>query len=376
MVESRKRRPRSSDRVRATLSVLLLGSTGCLPSRSLAQAGCGVAWTTPFRVDNATAVSILRAAANCTNGGSLVAEWADYAVTVDAPIVIASGTFLSVTGENASAEVHGGLETRLFEVAPGGELTLTQLKMSEGAAENGGAIYSDFATLSLDGCTFDGNVATDGDGGAVWADKGTVTIVCGDFVGNTATRYGGAVLATDARLVIRGSRFESNEASIGGALFCGGVAELSNTATEPSCSITDSEFTSNIANDGSQSEVNPYTEHDGGGAAAFLRTNVSVVDSNFSRNSALRSGGALNGGNATDIKLDGCTFGKNTADRHGGAIVASSLTLGESTRLANNEASSSGGAVSATAVIYCLQLKCNQMSVFPSITQQFISYRC
>ena len=334
--------------------MLLLASTGCLrSSRSVAQAVCGVPWTTPFRVENDTAVSILREAANCTDGGSLKADWVGTELTIGAPIAIAPGTSLSLSGENALAEVHGGLQTRMFEVSPGGELTLTRLKLSGGAAKNGGAISSDSATLTLDGCTFDGNVATDGDGGAVWADKGTVTIIGGEFLGNSATRYGGAVFAKDADLVIQGgSRYETNEASIGGALFCGGVAETGladAVASGLSCSIRNTEFASNVATGDGGNPLDPYAELDGGGAAAFLRANVTVVDSNFSGNYALRSGGALYGGNATNIKLDRCTFGNNTADRHGGAILASSLALRGSTRLADNAAFSSGGGVSAIA---------------------------
>lgn len=318
----------------------------------MAQADCGVAWTTPFRIENDTAVSILREAANCTNRGLLKADWAGAAVTIGSPIAIASGTSLSLTGEDTLAEVHGGLQTRMFEVSPGGELTLTRLKLSGGAEKKGGAIYSEFATLTLDGCTFDGNVATGGDGGAVWADKGTVTIVGGGFVGNNATGYGGAVYATDAGLVIHGgSTFKTNEASIGGALFCGGVAGtgLADAAASGlSCSVRDAEFVSNVATGDSENPLDPYAELDGGGAAAFLRANVTMVDSNFDGNYARSSGGALYGGNSTDIKLERCTFGNNTADRHGGAILASSLALGGNTWLADNAAFSMGGAVSAT----------------------------
>ncbi|CAN0465496.1 unnamed protein product, partial [Scytosiphon promiscuus] len=90
---------------------------------------------------------------------------------------IASGTSLTVTGDDALAEAQGGSsQTRLFEVSPGGSLTLTQLKLSGGAAGNGGAIHSDSGSLMLNNCTFEGNTATEGDGGAVWADGGSVTI--------------------------------------------------------------------------------------------------------------------------------------------------------------------------------------------------------
>ena len=143
-------------------------------------------------------------------------NWAGF-VTVDAPIAIARGTFLSVTGEDDLAEVHGDDSqpkgTRLFEVSPGGSLALSQLKLSGGAAAEGGAILSSSANLSLASCVFNGNIATEGNGGAVLADGGNVTIVGGEFLANNASRFGGAVVAADARLEVRGgSKFKGNEA--------------------------------------------------------------------------------------------------------------------------------------------------------------------
>ncbi|CAN0424258.1 unnamed protein product, partial [Laminaria digitata] len=75
--------------------------------------------------------------------------------------------------------------TRLLEVSEGSSLTLTRLKLSGGTAvKGGGAVYSQSANLTLDNCTFQGNVVTEGNGGAVWADgEGEhVTIVGGEFL--------------------------------------------------------------------------------------------------------------------------------------------------------------------------------------------------
>ena len=59
------------------------------------QTECGVKRATPIRVENETGVDLLRAAANCTDGGSLQADWAG-AITLDTPISIAPGMFLSL----------------------------------------------------------------------------------------------------------------------------------------------------------------------------------------------------------------------------------------------------------------------------------------
>lgn len=337
--------------------LLLLGSAGYLDSFALGQqtiSACRTSRTTPIRVENSTGITILRAEANCTDHGKLEVEWAGVALTISTPITIASGTFISLVGDDSLAEVQGGSLTRLFQVSPGGSLSLTQLRLSGGAAGNGGAIKSDEATLTLSNCILTGNKATVGDGGAVWADGGSVTIVGGELLGNSAARNGGAVLATGGSVVVKGgARFESNLALAGGALHCSGVTGTagSGLVTDDSgqaCSVTDAEFISNSAARASESDVESYAELDGGGAVAFLHANVAVTNSVFIGNHATLSGGALFGGNASDVTLQGCTFENNTSSRYGGAIMASSMTLEGGTLLANNVAAYLGGAVSAT----------------------------
>ncbi|CAN0393527.1 unnamed protein product, partial [Laminaria digitata] len=101
-------------------------------------------------------------------------------------------------------------------------LTLTQLKLSGGTAGSGGAMLSDSAALTLNGCVFDDNVATDGDGGAVRADGGNVTILGGGFLGNNASQYGGAVRAAGASSNVTDSVFDGNTAQLSGGALLGG----------------------------------------------------------------------------------------------------------------------------------------------------------
>lgn len=125
------------------LCVMLLSSAGCLDSLAWAQT-CGSAQSTPIRIGNATQLDTLRAAVSCTDGGAVEVDWAGF-ITLDAPIAVADGTFLSVTGEDNLAAVYGNNSspsgTRLFVVSPGGGLTLTRLKLSGGAGAEGGAIH-------------------------------------------------------------------------------------------------------------------------------------------------------------------------------------------------------------------------------------------
>ncbi|CAN0504407.1 unnamed protein product, partial [Scytosiphon promiscuus] len=152
----------------------------------------------------------------------------------------------------------------------------------------------------------------------------------------------GAVLATDANLVVReGTRFESNKAAEGGALYCGAAGLGAATGSGPSCSITNAEFVSNNASLETFLDltiVGPWEDLNGGGAAAFWFTEADITDSVFTSNYAQFTGGAVFGGNDTDIKVQGCSFALNTAKGYGGAVGASSMTLGGDTQLVDNKA--------------------------------------
>ena len=194
----------------------------------------------------------------------------------------------------------------------------------------------------------------------MWADGGNVTIVGGVFRGNNASHYGGAVGAMGARLVVQqGSIFDGNTALVGGALYCTGV----NESALARCSLNDTEFTSNNATAETEEtmsfDLDLSEGVEGGGAVAILFASANIADSLFSGNHANHSGGALLGGNGTDITVNGCKFENNAAGTYGGAIAAASMTLGGNTQLIGNKACSndetatsksgaSGGAVSAT----------------------------
>ena len=326
------------------LSALVLSSAMGPRSISWAQSCDTPSGDTPLRVEDLAGATVLGAAVNCLDGGTVKAVWAG-AVHLNAPISIGAGTFLSITGEGDLSEVQGGSQVQLFRVSSLGGLSLTQLKLSGGSAETGGAVYSSGATVKLEDCVFDGNNATE-DGGAVWVEGGDLTIVGGEFSDNNATGKGGAVLALDAAVVIQGTQFEGNKAVEGGGLYCGG----SGSGTTSSCTISEAVFTSNsalgeipITNIDGEESVKLY----GGGAAAFVHGVVDITDSVFKRNCAQLSGGALHGGTGSNMTIDGCTLEENSTPGRGGAMVASSATLGANTSVLNNTAADRGGGVSS-----------------------------
>lgn len=121
------------------------------------------------------------------------------------------------------------------------------------------------------------------------------------------------------------------------------------------CSFNNTAYTSNNATFDSSEDRTigiPSNGVEGGGAVAFLFASANITDSVFVDNYAQDSGGALLGGNSTDITINGCTFENNSALEFGGAIAAASMILGRNTRLTGNRAYSSGGAVSAVPYYY------------------------
>ena len=155
--------------------------------------------------------------------------------------------------------------------------------------------------------------------------------------------------ATDATsfVVQEGSTFQGNMALIGGALYCSGVRE----SVLARCSLSDTLFASNTATGETEETAlfdAPSEGVDGGGAVAFLYAGADITGSVFVGNYAQFSGGAMLGGNGTDITVNGCKFENNTAVELGGAIAAASMTLGGNTELSYNWADGDGGAVSST----------------------------
>eukprot|EP00752_Nemacystus_decipiens_P008151 g7290.t1 len=339
---------------RLVLAALLLAAIVAVAesqnsSSSAQPTGCGATGDTILRVENTTDALALSTAVNCADGGLVQAVWAGM-VTLDSPISVGSGTFLSITGQDSLAEAQGGSRTRLFEVSSSGSLELRQLKLSGGSATSGGGIHATSSTVTLDGCVLDGNDATAGDGGAVWVEGGELTVVGGEFSDNSASGSGGAVLALDAKVVIEGGTvFQENRAMVeGGGLYCGGAENSTVADAAPSCSLSEAVFTSNLATtqeDLGLSFIEGWSDLYGGGGAAFYRCEVNLTDSEFKLNYAQVAGGGVFAGSDTDMAIDGCTFRNNTTPGYGAGVVGSTATVGGGTLVTANSAGESGGGV-------------------------------
>ena len=154
---------------------------------------------------------------------------------------------------------------RIFEIDGGFAVTLTNVTLINGKADNGGAIYN-FGNLDL---------------------------VHVNFVNNTA-KYGGAIMNYAYGLVLDDSTFTNNTAKIGGAIY--------NSAD---CFVVgNSTFANNTAEDAGA----VYNEGD----------NSVVGNSTFVNNTATSIGGAII--NNGKLVVDNSAFEDNAANYYGGAI--------------------------------------------------------
>ncbi len=163
---------------------------------------------------------------------------------------------ITIHGHGATIErsSDGGTpEFRIFHVAEGADLTLTDITVTNGyvsgAYAYGGGIYN-AGTLNISSSTLYGNTNEDDCGGAI-CNAGTLNLSHSTLSGNTAT-YGGGVCG-GGTLNVNHSTFSGNTATYGGGIY-GGTLNIShstfttNTATSSGGGIYKSSGAANVKN--------------------------------------------------------------------------------------------------------------------------------
>lgn len=312
-----------------------------------------------LQVTDTSGLELLQSEINCQDGGEIFVLWSGE-IGLNSPLEIDSGTNLSIAGRGGSAVARGN-QTQLFMVYEGGELTLTDIELSGGKATYGGAISSN-GNLVLNACVLEGNNATMS-GGAVYAAAGTITISGSTFIGNNAGKYGGAVYALDAEMVIQNeARFEANVAEEGGAVNCQGTLSSTNRCTLDNAVFLRNNSSEKVEVDlGELVDIDDATRIDnawsviyGGGAASFLYSDVSISNCTFINNMAEVSGGALYGGDSTNMNITGCLFEDNYSIGYGGAITGGTMIIDGNTEVIHNYAERHGGGVSDNNTMYLI----------------------
>ena len=209
--------------------------------------------------------------------------------------------------------ISGANRYRIF-VIEGGDLTINDLTLTDGKAQNKGSPVVDH----------DRNLIVSADnalGGAILND-GALTISNSDFRNNSADYMGGAILNNGA-LTITDSIFSDNSAGErgGAAYIWRGRANISNSAfTDNSAgkrgsAVYNLRGQTTISNSGFTGNAAVY---DGG--AVYNEGTLTISDSSFSDNSAGEDGGAVYSERGT-LTISGSSFSDNSAGYRGGAML-------------------------------------------------------
>ena len=206
---------------------------------------------------------------------------------------------------------------RIFEIDGGFAVTLTNVTLTNGKADKGGAIYN-FGNLDLVHVNFVNNTAKYG--GAIMNYAYGLVLDDSTFTNNTA-KIGGAIYNSEDCFVLDDSTFTNNTAKIGGAIYNYGIGFV----------VGNSTFVNNSAADGAGAIMN--------GGRGFV-----VGNSTFANNTATSKGGAIyNYG--IGFVVGNSTFANNTAEDAGAVYNEGDNSVVGNSTFVNNTATSIGGAI-------------------------------
>ncbi|MBE6500496.1 MAG: hypothetical protein E7Z80_08145, partial [Methanobrevibacter thaueri] len=165
----------------------------------------------------------------------------------------------------------------------------------------GGAINVFAANATVKNSKFKNNVARLGGAIFVGVDNGNTIIDNSIFTSNHAYQKGGAVNLHASAVNVTNSEFNDNIADEdGGALYVGGSGVTNY--------VTNSKFNGNKANNGH------------GGAIEWVASEGHILNSNFTKNSAIYGGAVYFNGDSHNSSIINVRFEGNNATKNGGAI--------------------------------------------------------
>jgi hypothetical protein len=338
---------------RRSLAYSVAGAALLLALAGPAQAGSmTVAAKTPPDINADGKCSLIEAIVNANNGNSLThpdcpgADGGPNTITLPAGTQTLTYSVASYFGSdtglplitspitiqgNAKAKIVRGKAApafRHFAVNATGDLTLNQVGLSGGVANNGGAIFNSYGNVTLNSSIITGNSAHRG--GAIENHRGSLALNDHSVLSKNTADYGGAIYNFGVfgytRAVLHDSLITGNNAIIGGAIF--------NTGYYAYLFVHDTTFSKNTASE--------Y-----GGAIYNYAGNAYLYDSLITGNkTGGDGGGVLSKYNKSYLKLDNTTIAKNSANRDGGGIKAINdgyLKLTNSTVTGNKAANDGGG---------------------------------
>ena len=267
--------------------------------------------------------------------------------------VTLSGTIGATAEGSANTATEGGA---IYVAA--GDLTVNGSVLGKPATANGGGLFVNGGTVTMNSASTVGGGNSAEYGGGLYVAGGTLNLSTGSITGNTASSNGGGVFTTGSLTI--GCAVTGNGAVNGGGVYAGSgtlttTGEITDNTASSNGGIYQASGTLNL-NGGS---VSNNTATGGNGGAIYA---INVTTTIPGEVSTTLSGNRAAGGNGGALYMDGgslkvgtvdvhCTFGgtatgtANTA-RNGGAIYATSgeITIGKG-YFTNNQASASGGAI-------------------------------
>jgi len=236
---------------------------------------------------------------------------------------------------------------RAFYIGWGRTVTISGLAITNGYAVDGGAIWNNHGTLTINDSTFSGNSATDGgcilnDGAGPFPGSATLTINNSTLTGNSSTYHAGAIYNKSSRgnatITINNSTLSGNSAiAFGGAIY--------NSGDYGSAILT---INSSTLSGNSTESIGGAICNLGFSGSATLTINSSTL----SGNSAGSGAGIFNDGflGSATLTINSSTLSNNSASSVGGGIynngdssVNATVTILNSTLSGNSSAHYSGG---------------------------------
>ncbi|HUW18866.1 MAG TPA: PQQ-binding-like beta-propeller repeat protein [Sedimentisphaerales bacterium] len=214
------------------------------------------------------------------------------------------------------------------------------------ASQNGGAMSNYRSSPMIRGCTFSQNRAVGNDAGAIDNVDSAPSISDCNFSRNLAWDWGGAIRNIGSGSpTITNCSFVENSADDGGAIFCSAHSKVGN------CTLSgnSARYGGGICSAGTPRIencllVNNHTSKDGGGL--YSEGGGKVIRCQFNGNSAANGGAVYYG--QSGLALTSCTLSGNWSAVNGGGIYcASGSPLIGNCTLSSNVAASAGGGLYA-----------------------------
>jgi hypothetical protein len=237
---------------------------------------------------------------------------------------------ITIEGNGGKIAGKKGASFRLIAVESSGDLTLSDVTVSGGSQNHGGAIFN-YGTLTINDSTITGSKA--GLGGGIFNGSTAVLTIDGGTISKNTAVYGGGVYDHSGAVSITNSTITGNKAIVDG----GGIYEYAGTLDIAYSTIsknTSGRDGAGMHNRDSAATITystisgNQTGFFGYGGGIYDRSSETLVEnSTISGNKAAVGGGVYN---RATLTVSNSTISKNSAGDGGGIFTARDLTLNRS----------------------------------------------